>query len=107
GGRPQSDLPRHHQRRAGVDTNAELDDSPARVQDPLRRPPTRVNRLHRKSDALQKHGIQVRVIDGRAYELNGSLPYVCSIGSNDDVTHRRIEMISALSAFVPGWCICT
>src|SRR4051812_9240190 len=52
GGRPQTDLPRHRQRRAGVDANAELDDSPARVQDPLRRPATRVNRLHRKSDAL-------------------------------------------------------
>src|SRR6266508_3254520 len=38
GGRPQTHLPRHRQRRAGVDTNAELDDSPARVQDPLRRP---------------------------------------------------------------------
>jgi hypothetical protein len=35
-----------------VDTNAELDDSPARVQDPLRRPTTRLNRLHRKSDTL-------------------------------------------------------
>jgi putative transposase len=32
--------------------DAELDDSTARVQDPLRRPTTRVNRLHRKSDAL-------------------------------------------------------
>jgi hypothetical protein len=53
GGRPQTDLSRDHQRRAGVDANAELDDSPARVQDPLRRPATRVNRLHRKSDALE------------------------------------------------------
>jgi hypothetical protein len=35
-----------------VDANAELDDSPARVQDPLRRPTTRVNRLHINSDAL-------------------------------------------------------
>src|SRR5207248_3280954 len=52
GGGPQTDLSRHRQRRAGVDANAQLDDSPARVQDPLRRPPTRVNRLHRKSDAL-------------------------------------------------------
>jgi transposase-like protein len=39
------------QRRAGVDKNAQLDDSPTRVQNPLRRPSTRVNRLHRKSDA--------------------------------------------------------
>ncbi len=45
GGRQEADLSRHHQRRAGVDTNAQLDDSPARVQDPLRRPATRVNRL--------------------------------------------------------------
>jgi hypothetical protein len=52
GGRPQAHLPRRHQRRPGVDPNPELDDSAARVQDPLRRPPTRLNRLHRKSDAL-------------------------------------------------------
>ena len=51
GGRPQTDLSRDHQRRAGVDANAELDDSVACVQNPLRRPTTRVNRLHRKSDA--------------------------------------------------------
>ena len=31
----------------------QLDDSAAGVQDPLRRPTTRLNRLHRKSDALQ------------------------------------------------------
>ena len=42
GGREEADLSRHRQRRAGVDTNAELDDSPARVQDPLRRPTARV-----------------------------------------------------------------
>jgi hypothetical protein len=51
-GRPQTHLPRHRQRRAGLDANAQLDDSPTRVQDPLRRPATRVSRLHRKSDAL-------------------------------------------------------
>src|SRR2546426_10609139 len=43
GGRPQAHLPRDRQRRAGMDANAQLDDSPARVQDPLRRPTTRVN----------------------------------------------------------------
>jgi len=32
----EADLSRHHQRCASVDTNAQLDDSPARVQDPLR-----------------------------------------------------------------------
>jgi hypothetical protein len=35
-----------------LDANAELDDSSARVQDPLRRASTRVSRLHRNSDAL-------------------------------------------------------
>ncbi len=65
GGRPQTHLPRHRQRRAGVDTNAELDDSPARVQDPLRRPPTRVNRLHRKSDALQARESERQSARGR------------------------------------------
>jgi transposase-like protein len=48
------DLPRYRQRRTGVDTNAELDDSTPRVQNPLRRPPARINRLHRKSDALSR-----------------------------------------------------
>src|SRR5262249_35546967 len=38
GGREEAHLSRHRQRRAGVDANAQLDDSPARVQDPLRRP---------------------------------------------------------------------
>jgi hypothetical protein len=52
GGRPQTHLPRHRQRRPGVDANAQLDDRVARVQDPLRRPTTQVNRLHRNSDAL-------------------------------------------------------
>jgi putative transposase len=52
--RPQTHLPRHRQRRAGVDANAQLDDRVARVQDPLRRPTTRVNRLHRNSDALRR-----------------------------------------------------
>src|SRR5437588_7001659 len=56
GGRQEADLSRHRQRRAGVDTNAQLDDSPTRVQDPLRRPTTRVNRLHSKSDALSGSG---------------------------------------------------
>jgi hypothetical protein len=45
-GRPK--IPRDHQRRPGVDANAEPDDSPARVQDPPRRPPTRVNPLTQK-----------------------------------------------------------
>src|SRR3954462_5552941 len=49
---PQTHLPRHRQCRAGVDKDAQLDDSPARVQNPLRRSPTRVNRLHRISDTL-------------------------------------------------------
>ena len=65
GGRPQTHLPRDHQRRAGMDANAELDDSPARVQDPLRRPATRVNRLHRKSDALDEK--RVRPFRGRTF----------------------------------------
>jgi len=48
GGRPETDLPRHPKRRAGVDENAQLDDSPARVQDPLRRPTARLNPPTRK-----------------------------------------------------------
>ena len=38
GRRPQADLPRAHQRRPAMDTNPELDDRAAGVQDPLRRP---------------------------------------------------------------------
>src|SRR5947209_19869212 len=42
GGRPKTHLPRHRQRRPSVDPNPELDDSAARVQDPLRTPSTRL-----------------------------------------------------------------
>jgi putative transposase len=42
GGRPKAHLPSHHQRRPAMDPNPKLDDSTAGVQDPLRRPPTRL-----------------------------------------------------------------
>jgi hypothetical protein len=41
--RPQTDLPRRHQRRPGLDPHPELDCGAARVQDPLRRPRPRRN----------------------------------------------------------------
>src|SRR5207248_4567110 len=42
GGCPKTHLPRHYQRRPGVDPNPELDDRPPGVQDPLRRTATRL-----------------------------------------------------------------
>jgi hypothetical protein len=50
-------LPRDPKRRPAVDSNPELDDSAAGIQDPLRRPPTRLTktRLHRKRDTLIRH----------------------------------------------------
>src|SRR4051812_19973643 len=48
GGRQETDLPRHRQRRAGVDKDAQLDDRVARVQDPLRRPTTGVTSTNSK-----------------------------------------------------------
>jgi hypothetical protein len=39
-----------------MDPNQELDDSTAGVQNPLRRPRARLNRLHKKSDALARGG---------------------------------------------------
>ena len=42
GGRPQTDLPSHHQRHPQVDQGRRLDESPPGVQDPLRRPTTRL-----------------------------------------------------------------
>lgn len=35
-----------------MDPNPQLDGSATGIQDPLRRPPTRLNRLHEKSDTL-------------------------------------------------------
>ena len=61
----QADLPRHRQRRAGVDTNAELDDSPARVQDPLRRSPTRVVSAYTKTRTPSKYAAGMRAIGSR------------------------------------------
>ena len=55
GRRPQAALPRDPQRRAAMDKDPRVDESVTRVQDPIRRPPTRLThqtRLHRKSDAL-------------------------------------------------------
>ena len=48
GRRPQAALPRDPQRRPGVDENPQPDDRATGVQDPLRRPPTRLTqtRLH-------------------------------------------------------------
>jgi hypothetical protein len=42
GRRPHAALPRHPQRRPAMDENPKLDDRTAGVQDPLRRPPTRL-----------------------------------------------------------------
>jgi Transposase, Mutator family len=41
-GRPKAHLPRRHQRGPAVDPNPELDDSAPGLQDPFRRPPTRL-----------------------------------------------------------------
>src|SRR5262249_34359293 len=57
GRRPQARLPRDPERRAAMDTDPRLDQSPTRVQDPFRRPTARLThqpRLHRKSDALRQ-----------------------------------------------------
>jgi Transposase, Mutator family len=51
-GRPQLIYLAIVKRGASLDENAQPDDSAARAQDPLRRPATRVNRLHMKSDTL-------------------------------------------------------
>ena len=45
GRRPQADLPRPRQRRPAMDANPKLDDSPAGVQNPLRRPASRHRKL--------------------------------------------------------------
>jgi putative transposase len=43
---PQAALPRDPKRRPPMDKNPGLDESPPRLQNPLRRPRTRLNRLH-------------------------------------------------------------
>src|SRR5213078_1291843 len=61
GGRPQTDLPRDHQRRTEMETDLPLELSTALIQNPLRRPTT-LTRLHRKSDTLSRS----RLPDGKA-----------------------------------------
>src|SRR6266511_2577555 len=51
GGRPQTDLPRDHQRRKEMETDLPLERSTAFIQNPLRRPTALT---HRKSDSLRK-----------------------------------------------------
>ena len=55
GRRPEADLPRDPERRPAMDPHPRVDESVARVQDPIRRPTARLtinHRLHRKADAL-------------------------------------------------------
>ncbi|WP_144118328.1 alpha-amylase family glycosyl hydrolase [Catellatospora sichuanensis] len=55
-------------------------------------------------EAVAGHGVDVRVIDNDAYEVNSSLPYLCSLGTDIAGMRARIELCVAVSAFIPGWC---
>lgn len=46
GGSEETDLPIHHQRHPEMDASRRLDESPAGIQDPLRRPSTRLTPTH-------------------------------------------------------------
>lgn len=51
-----------------------------------------------------RYHLPIRVIDDSPYELNCSLPYLCSLGIAQERIWERIELIIATSGFVPGWC---
>jgi hypothetical protein len=52
----------------------------------------------------ERCGIAVRVVDGVPYELNCSLPFLCSEGGERvDLVEARLEVALAISGFVSGW----
>jgi len=46
----------------------------------------------------------IRIVAGRAYELNNSFPYLCSLGVDEEAMWRRMLAAFALTAMVPGIC---
>jgi len=46
--------------------------------------------------------LPVRIVDGESYEINSSLPFICSLGVNKKETWQRILLVIALTGFLPG-----
>jgi hypothetical protein len=44
----------------------------------------------------------VRMVGGKRYEINSSLPFICSLGVGKQATWQRILLIIALTGFIPG-----
>ena len=46
--------------------------------------------------------LPVRMVDGERYEINSSLPFICSLGVDKPTTWQRILLVVALTGFLPG-----
>lgn len=46
--------------------------------------------------------LKVRIVDGERYEINSSLPFICSLGVDEQTTWQRILLVIALTGFIPG-----
>jgi hypothetical protein len=46
--------------------------------------------------------LPVRVANGERYEINSSLPFICSLGVDDDMAWRRALLVVALTGIIPG-----
>lgn len=58
--------------------------------------------LNEIDEICDRWQLPVRSADGEKYEINSSLPYICSLGANEDQTWRRILMVILLTGFLPG-----
>lgn len=46
--------------------------------------------------------LPVRIVEGESYEINSSLPFICSLGVDEQQTWQRILLILVLTGFLPG-----
>ena len=78
------------------------------------RPPRTHDGILLQSDLLSSHelaelarlcndwNLPVRVVNGERYEINSSLPFICSLGVDEPTTWQRILLVIALTGFLPG-----
>ncbi len=54
------------------------------------------------SELTRDWQLPVRSANGEDYEINSSLPFICSLGVNDHDAWQRVLLIVALTVFIPG-----
>jgi hypothetical protein len=52
----------------------------------------------------ERLSLPIRISNDEAYELTSSLPFICALGVDKAAMRRRLLLITALSALIPGWC---